>query len=85
MQRSPDQGQAMKEAEWEIASHGLKWVEHKDMPEEVERTTIALAICTHTEVTRRATRMVHGPLFHEHNKAGDGSGRISLFLRRLCQ
>jgi len=51
MQRSPDQGQAMKEAEWEISSHRLKWVEHKDMPEEVERAAIAEAIRTHTEVT----------------------------------
>jgi putative urate catabolism protein len=51
MQRSPDQVQAMKEAGWEIASHGLKWVEHKDMPEEAERASIAEAIRIHTEVT----------------------------------
>ncbi|MGA1614838.1 MAG: polysaccharide deacetylase family protein, partial [Lutimaribacter sp.] len=31
--RSPEQVEAMKTAGWEIASHGLKWVEHKDMPE----------------------------------------------------
>jgi peptidoglycan/xylan/chitin deacetylase (PgdA/CDA1 family) len=51
MMRSPDQVQAMKEAGWEIASHGLKWVEHKDMPPEVERQQIAEAIRIHTEVT----------------------------------
>ncbi len=51
MQRSPEQVAAMKEADWEIASHGLKWVEHKDMPEDVERTQIAEAIRIHTEVT----------------------------------
>ena len=51
MMRSPDQVQAMKEAGWEIASHGLKWVEHKDMPEEMERQQIAEAIRLHTEVT----------------------------------
>ena len=33
LQRSPAQVAAMIEAGWEIASHGLKWVEHKDMPE----------------------------------------------------
>ncbi len=49
--RSPDQVAAMKEAGWEIASHGLKWVEHKDMPEEEERAAIAEAIRLHTEVT----------------------------------
>lgn len=32
--RSPEQVQAMKDAGWEIASHGLKWIEHKDMPAE---------------------------------------------------
>ncbi len=48
--RSPDQVAAMKSAGWEIASHGLKWVEHKDMPEDEERAQIAEAIRLHTEV-----------------------------------
>ena len=48
--RSPEQVAAMKAADWEIASHGLKWVEHKDMPEEEERRQIAEAIRLHTEV-----------------------------------
>ncbi|WP_420857420.1 allantoinase PuuE [Marivivens marinus] len=49
--RSPEQVAAMKSAGWEIASHGLKWVEHKDMPEAEERAQIAEAIRLHTEVT----------------------------------
>ena len=48
--RSPEQVAAMKSAGWEIASHGLKWVEHKDMPEAEERAAIAEAIRLHTEV-----------------------------------
>jgi chitin deacetylase len=48
--RSPEQVEAMKAADWEIASHGLKWVEHKDMPEAQERAQIAEAIHLHTEV-----------------------------------
>ncbi len=51
MQRSPDQVKAMIEAGWEMASHGLKWVEHKDMPEADERASIAEAIRIHTEIT----------------------------------
>ena len=51
LQRSPEQVAAMLEAGWEIASHGLKWVEHKDMPEADERAAIAEAIRIHTEVT----------------------------------
>ncbi|WP_116132332.1 allantoinase PuuE [Tropicimonas sp. IMCC34043] len=49
--RSPGQVRAMQDAGWEIASHGLKWVEHKDMPEDEERAAIAEAIRLHTEVT----------------------------------
>jgi peptidoglycan/xylan/chitin deacetylase (PgdA/CDA1 family) len=41
----------MKAAGWEIASHGLKWVEHKDMPEAEERAAIREAIRLHAEVT----------------------------------
>ncbi|MEI4484938.1 allantoinase PuuE [Frigidibacter sp. MR17.14] len=48
--RAPEQVEAMKDAGWEIASHGLKWVEHKDLPEAEERAQIAEAIRLHTEV-----------------------------------
>ena len=48
--RSPEQVEAMKDAGWEIASHGLKWIEHRDMPEAEERAQIAEAIRLHTEV-----------------------------------
>ena len=54
--RSPDQVAAMKSAGWEIASHGLKWVEHKDMPEDEERAKIAEAIRLHTEVVGERPR-----------------------------
>ena len=49
--RSPEQVAAMQEAGWEIASHGLKWIEYKDVPEEQERAHMAQAIALHTEVT----------------------------------
>ncbi|SEO75295.1 OHCU decarboxylase [Salinihabitans flavidus] len=54
--RSPEQVAAMKSAGWEIASHGLKWVEHKDMPEEEERAAIAEAVRLHTEVVGERPR-----------------------------
>ncbi|CUH82603.1 allantoinase PuuE [Tropicibacter naphthalenivorans] len=54
--RSPVQVEAMKDAGWEIASHGLKWVEHKDMPEAEERAQIAEAIRLHTEVVGEPPR-----------------------------
>ena len=48
--RNPEQVAAMKAAGWDIASHGLKWVDHRDMPEAEERAQIAEAIRLHTEV-----------------------------------
>ncbi|MBD3802019.1 MAG: allantoinase PuuE [Thioclava sp.] len=54
--RAPEQVAAMKEAGWEIASHGLKWVEHKDMAEEDERRQIVEAIRLHTEVVGERPR-----------------------------
>jgi len=54
--RSPEQVEAMKVADWEIASHGLKWVEHKDMPEAEERAAIAEAVRLHTEVVGERPR-----------------------------
>lgn len=54
--RAPEQVKAMQDSGWEIASHGLKWVEHKDMPEQEEREQIAQAIQLHTEVTGEPPR-----------------------------
>ncbi|CAF1054519.1 unnamed protein product [Rotaria sp. Silwood1] len=51
LMRSPAQVNAMLDAGWEIASHGYKWVEHKDMSEEVERQQINEAIRLHTLAT----------------------------------
>ncbi|MHC9235882.1 allantoinase PuuE [Pseudooceanicola sp. 502str34] len=48
--RSPEQLWAMQDAGWEIASHGLKWIEHKDMTEEEERGHMEEAVRLHTEV-----------------------------------
>ncbi|WP_147127776.1 allantoinase PuuE [Shimia ponticola] len=52
--RAPEQVKAMKDAGWEIASHGLKWIEHKDMSAEEEQAQIDEAIRLHTEVTGTA-------------------------------
>ena len=54
--RSPEQVEAMKTAGWEIASHGLKWVDHRDMPEDEERAAIAEAIRLHAEVVGERPR-----------------------------
>lgn len=49
--RSPEQVAAMIEADWEIASHGLKWIEYKDHSYEEEKADMLEAIRLHEEVT----------------------------------
>ena len=49
--RSPVQVRAMQDAGWEIASHGLKWIEYKDASYAEERADMLEAIALHTEVT----------------------------------
>ncbi len=54
--RSPAQVEAMREADWEIASHGLKWIEYKDHTPEAELADMHAAIKLHNEVTGDAPR-----------------------------
>ncbi|MBR9863881.1 MAG: allantoinase PuuE [Rhodobacteraceae bacterium] len=54
--RSPHQVAAMQSADWEIASHGLKWIEYKDFDKETERADLEEAIRLHTEVTGERPR-----------------------------
>lgn len=49
--RGPAQVEAMREAGWEIASHGLKWIEYKDFSREDEWAHLQEAIRLHREVT----------------------------------
>jgi len=56
LMRAPVQVKAMKAAGWEIASHGLKWIEHKDMSEEEERAQIREAIRLHAQVVGETPR-----------------------------
>ncbi len=50
MARNPEAVAAMNEAKWEIATHGLKWIDYRDAPAEVEAQHIAEAVRIHAEV-----------------------------------
>ncbi len=50
MARNVEAVAAMKEAEWEIATHGLKWIDYRDIPPEVEARHLAEAVRIHAEV-----------------------------------
>lgn len=49
--RNPEAVAAMREADWEIASHALRWVDYQDMPVEEERRQLQEAIRLHTQAT----------------------------------
>ncbi|GFE93491.1 allantoinase PuuE [Acetobacter persici] len=51
MARNPEAVAAMKDGNWEIATHGLRWIDYQDIPEEVERAHIREAIALHTQIT----------------------------------
>ena len=54
--RAPEQVAAMKSAGWEIASHGLKWIEYKDFSDADERAHMEQAIRLHAEVVGERPR-----------------------------
>lgn len=51
MAANPAAVEAMLRADWEVASHGYRWIDYQYVPEEVEREHIAKAIALHTELT----------------------------------
>lgn len=51
MERNPEAVAGMKEAGWEIASHGLRWIEYRDFSRDEEAEHMREAIRIHTEVT----------------------------------
>jgi putative urate catabolism protein len=51
MQKNPEAVTAMREAGWEIASHGLKWIDYRRFGREAERAHMLEAIRIHTELT----------------------------------
>ena len=51
LQRNPAVVDAMREAEWEIASHGYRWIDYQSIDEETERQHLQQAIDIHRTVT----------------------------------
>jgi putative urate catabolism protein len=70
LERNPEAVAAMLEANWEIASHGYRWIDYQYIDEETERSHLQTAIAIHTRVTGSR------PL-------GWYTGRISPNTRRL--
>jgi allantoinase len=54
LQRYPEVGRAFAEAGHEIASHGWRWIDYRNVPEDVEREHIALAVDAIRQSTGKA-------------------------------
>lgn len=54
--RAPEQVKAMQSSGWEIASHGLKWIDYKEHTEADEVADMMEAIRLHGEVTGESPR-----------------------------
>jgi putative urate catabolism protein len=70
IERNTDAARAMVDAGWEVASHGYRWIDYMEMPEEEEREHIRLAI----EAIEKTTGQ---------RPVGWYTGRISDNTRRL--
>ncbi|MDJ0921354.1 MAG: allantoinase PuuE [Henriciella sp.] len=53
MEMNPKAVEAMLKADWEIASHGLRWIDYQTVPEAVEKAHIEEAISLHRALTGR--------------------------------
>jgi putative urate catabolism protein len=51
MERNPAAVEGMLESDWEIASHGYRWINYQYVPEEVEREHMRRAIDIQTRLT----------------------------------
>lgn len=69
--RVPEAVSAMQESGWEIASHGLKWIDYKDFSRDAEAEHLIQAIKLHTEVTGQQPNGVY-------------IGRTSEYSQDLC-
>ncbi|MDX3899747.1 MAG: allantoinase PuuE [Sphingobium sp.] len=70
MEANPQAVEAMLRAEWEIASHGYRWIDYQYVPENVERDHIGRAIALHEKLT--GTR----PLGWYQGRTSPNTGRL---------
>jgi allantoinase len=70
MEMNPQAVAAMLKADWEIASHGYRWIDYQYVPEAVEREHIAEAIALHTKLTG------HRPLGWYQGRTSPNTARL---------
>ncbi len=79
MERNPAAVAAMLDAEWEIASHGYRWINYQHVDAALERKHMASAIEILTRLTGQPpARLVHRPHQPQHGAAGGRGRRLSI-------
>ena len=83
--RHPEAVAGMREAGWEIASHGLKWIDYRDMPEAEERAHLARRSAS-TPKRPASGRSAGIPGAARSTRSSSSRGRrLSLFVGFLCR
>lgn len=70
LERNPEAGAALAELGHEVAGHGYRWIDYRDVPQEVERDHIRRTVAAIEDATGR-------------RPAGWYTGRVSPHTRRL--
>lgn len=70
MEMNPAAVDAMLAADWEVASHGYRWIDYQYVPEDVERAHIARAVEIHTRLTG------HRPLGWYQGRTSPNTARL---------
>lgn len=79
LERNPEAVAAMLEADWEVASHGYRWIDYKYFSEQSEREHLHKAIDIHTRVTgSRAAGLVYRAKQSEYAQASCRGRWVSL-------
>ena len=77
LERNPEAARAMIDAGWEVASHGWRWIDYGDMPEEEERDHIRRAIAAIEARVRRRGRSAGTRAASPSAHAGSSSRRAA--------
>ena len=74
----------MREARWEIATHGLKWIDYRDFtPEAAEAAHLDEAIALHESVVGERPAGVYVGRTSEHTQNLCGRARLRVLGRLL--
>src|SRR5690348_7649576 len=50
LRKNPEVVKALIDAEWEVASHGFRWIDYQNVTEDMEREHIRQTVKTHEEL-----------------------------------